>query len=244
MKTTLTIRKGMLILLGMAFLIPAMRGENKQIISSFPVKHIKINELTFANFFTDTLPSRHCRIDSLPSEALSFGERQALIYMREEEYLACDVYTTLSKLYAKPIFSNISYSESRHTDLIQSLLEKYKIEDPAANHETGKFTNPRLQFLYNKLVENGAMSLLDGLIAGATIEDLDIFDLKNYLNSIDNQDIILVFNSLMRASRNHMRAFNNNIVSMDDKYTPQYLTQDEFNTIIEGQQERGSANIK
>ena len=208
MKTKLTIRKGILILLGMVFMIPTMSGENKMIISS-----------------------------------LSFEERQALIYMREEEYLAYDVYTTLSKLYAKPIFSNISNSELRHTDLILSLLEKYKIDDPAANHITGKFMDPGLQSLYNTLVDKGSRSLLDGLIVGATIEDLDIFDLKNYLNSIDNEDITVAFNNLMRASRNHMRAFNNNIVSMDYKYTPQYLTTDEFNAIIGGQHERGSATI-
>jgi len=40
-----------------------------------------------------------------------------------------------------------------------------------------------------------------------------------------------------------MRAFINNIVFMDYKYTPQYLTTDEFNAIIGGQHERGSAPI-
>ncbi len=46
-------------------------------------------------------------IDSLPYEELSDEEIEALMLMREEEYLAHDVYLAFSEIYTKPVFTNI-----------------------------------------------------------------------------------------------------------------------------------------
>jgi hypothetical protein len=126
-----------------------------------------------------------------------------------------------------------------HTSAVKALLDKYAIPDPAANHEPGLFSNPDLQALYNTLLQSGSASLMEALIVGATIEDLDIVDLKNLLVTVDNQDITFVFNNLMRGSRNHLRAFYGNIVFLGGTYTPQYLTPEEFNAIVTGAHETG-----
>lgn len=43
-----------------------------------------------------------------------------LLYMREEEKLARDVYITLYEKWGIPVFNNISNRESDHNDLIQA----------------------------------------------------------------------------------------------------------------------------
>jgi len=193
--------------------------------------------------FTDDLQkSGGCCIDTFPYETLSPEEMEALLVMREEEFLAHDVYIALSQLYTKPIFRNIARSEQRHTDAVKMLIDKYSLPDPAANHITGTFSNPDLQSLYNSLVALGSTSLMNGLIVGATIEDLDIFDLINYLAITDNQDMTFVFNNLMRGSRNHLRAFYANILFLGGSYTPQYLTQAQFDAIVNSKHERGQGN--
>ena len=68
-----------------------------------------------------------------------------------------------------------------------------------------------MQTLYDTLVEQGKYSLLDALMVGATIEDLDIKDLQEFSSQIDNEDILLVYSNLERGSRNHMRSFIKNI---------------------------------
>lgn len=179
------------------------------------------------------------QLNALPYEALSDEERNSLIYMREEEKLARDVYLTLNTKWNTNVFSNISSSEQTHMDAIMMLLKKYGITDPAGTNAIGVFSNQTLQGLYTQLVAQGNASLLAAYKTGATIEDLDIFDLKTALTKIDNQDIKLVYDNLTKGSRNHLRAYYRNILNAGGSYIPQYITQAEFDAIIAGQTETG-----
>ena len=123
---------------------------------------------------------------------LSLGEINSLVYMREEEKLARDVYGTLYQRWKSNIFNNISSSEQTHMDAILHLLQRYNLPDPVASNEVGVFTNTILQDLYNQLVIKGNSSLSNAFQVGATIEDLDIFDLTQAMILVDNQDISLV----------------------------------------------------
>lgn len=180
------------------------------------------------------------KIDSFPKESLSEMERSSLILMREEEKLARDVYLLLYSKWGSRPFSNISASEQTHMDAVLTLLNKYNIPDPVGTNGNGVFQNADLQKFYNQLAALGVKSNLDGFKAGATIEDLDIFDLKRLSRQIDNQDILYVYSNLERGSRNHMRAFVRNIDKLNGSYVPQYLTPEEFEAIISSDMERGN----
>jgi len=179
------------------------------------------------------------QITSLPNEPLSSAELASLTFMREEEKLARDVYITLYNKWAVNIFNNISASEQTHMDALLMLLNKYGLTDPAASDAIGVFTNTTLQNLYSRLVEQGNISALEAYKVGATIEDLDIFDLKNALINNDNQDIKLVYDMLSKGSRNHLRSFYKSILNAGGSYTPQYITQAEFSAIISSSMETG-----
>jgi hypothetical protein len=179
------------------------------------------------------------QITSLPNEPLNSTELTSLSVMREEEKLARDVYITLYNKWGVNIFTNISSSEQTHMDAILMLLNKYKLKDPVGSNAVGVFTNTTLQTLYNQLVAQGNTSVLEAYKVGATIEDLDIFDLKTALISIDNQDIRLVYDMLTKGSRNHMRSFYKNVLNVGGTYTPQFITQAEFDAIINSAMETG-----
>lgn len=172
------------------------------------------------------------QVNNLPKEPLNADEWSTLPFMREEEKLARDVYIYLYSKWQVNIFNNISSSEQTHMDAVLNLLNKYNLADPVSNNGPGIFTNPLLQNLYNQLIQQGSISLIDGLKAGATIEDLDIYDLKTALTKIDNQDIRLVYENLMKGSRNHLRSFYSTILSNGGTYTSQYISQTEFDAII------------
>ena len=120
-------------------------------------------------------------INQLPTEELSLEEELGLVRMREEEKLARDVYAAFYDVWQKPVFKNISMSEQRHMNAVKVLVDKYELADPVTDSTAGVFTAPEFTALYQPLVEQGSTSLIDALTVGATIEDLDIYDLQELL---------------------------------------------------------------
>ena len=179
------------------------------------------------------------QITSLPKEPLNSTELSSLSFMREEEKLALDVYITLYNKWGVNIFTNISSSEQTHMESVLLLLNKYSLTDPVGTNPVGVFNNTLLHVLYNQLVAQGNTSVLEAYKVGATIADLYIFDLKKALVNIDNQDIRLVYDMLPKGSRNHLRSFYRNVLNAGGTYTPQYITQAEFDVIINSAMETG-----
>lgn len=165
-------------------------------------------------------------------------EHAGLIYMYEEEKLARDVYTTLANQYHAPIFNKIGASEQRHMEAVQSLLQAYQITVPSGD-TTGVFTDEKLAELYRQLVIQGEQSYIDALQVGATIEDLDIYDLQQYIAGTKNLAILRVYQNLAKGSRNHIRAFTGQLQANNVEYTAQYLDKQTLDTILATAKERG-----
>ena len=170
---------------------------------------------------------------------LSAEESAALLYMREEEKLAHDVYVTLYAQWDLPVFQNISQSEQTHTDAVKTLIDRYGLADPTSS-SVGVFTNPELQALYTDLVARGSQSLAEALKVGAAIEEIDILDLEERLAQTDNADIQQVFNNLMNGSTNHLRAFISTLnTQTGETYQPQYLSPEAYQAIVNGSMGNG-----
>ncbi len=179
------------------------------------------------------------RIAVLPIATLTTPEIDGLLWMREEEKLAHDVYATLGDLWESRIFENIARAETTHADAVLTLLERYAIADPAAGNPVGVFADPSIQALYDDLVARGRTSLVEALTVGALIEDLDISDLQQ--RATDTPDIALVYDELERGSQNHLRAFVRNLDRQGASYAPTYISQQEFDSIISSPTEQGHA---
>lgn len=145
------------------------------------------------------------------ADGLTDTEKSWLSYMREEEKLARDVYLFLYDKWQSRIFKNISGSEQTHMDAIKTLLDRYGIPDPAAGKGPGEFTNLELQALYNELILDGSVSLVDALHVGIFIEETDIDDLEAGIASTTHKDIKTVYSNLLGGSLNHLEAFNSNL---------------------------------
>jgi hypothetical protein len=96
------------------------------------------------------------QLDALPLATLTPEQEAGLLQMREEEKLAHDVYVALYDLWQLKPFSNISAAEQTHSDAVKALLDRYGLDDPAADRAAGEFTDPTLQSLYDSLVEQGS----------------------------------------------------------------------------------------
>lgn len=178
----------------------------------------------------------------LPEQSIESWEAENLIHLIEEEKLARDVYLTLAEKWDLPVFANIAESEGRHMQAVLTLLTKYDLPSPVQSDEIGVFSNVKFQELYMMLVEKGSQSLVNALIVGATIEDMDIADIQEMLGKTDNEDMKILFQNLMRGSRNHMRSFYSNLLLYGGTYQPEYITAEEFESIINSDMERGFSN--
>ena len=172
---------------------------------------------------------------------LTVGDAVAvdLVFLREEEKLARDVYITLGERWGLLILANISASEQQHMDAVLQLLQAAGIPDPAAGMGVGEFTNAELGALYVELVDSGTVSSVDALFVGATIEDLDLFDLAGMAERTQDPRILTVYESLMKGSRNHLRSFVEHLTAAGVTYQPQFIDEATFEAVVTSPAEHG-----
>ena len=155
-----------------------------------------------------------------------------LIFMREEEKLARDVYRTLDGLWGHRTFANITNAEQQHMDSIKVIMDQYGVVDPVMDDGTGIFVNSTLQNLYNELIARGSTSLVEALHAGALVEEVDIKDLWNAIDETESIDLKILYGNLVNGSYNHLKAFVGAIENLGVTYTAQLLESAEVEQIL------------
>ncbi|PRZ22141.1 DUF2202 domain-containing protein [Flavobacterium granuli] len=187
----------------------------------------------FIAFITGLLFS-NCTNDNVNTDTvvtLTQNEINDLKFLREEEKLARDVYIYSYNKYKLAIFNSISQSEQTHMNSVLSLLNKYGIPDPSSV-QMGIFVNQDLQVLYNNLISQSNISLIEALKVGATIEDLDINDIDDFIINTSKSDLLTVYNNLTCGSKNHIRSFTTELSNNEASYEPQFISSEEYNSII------------
>ena len=158
-------------------------------------------------------------------------EEKDLLFMREEEKLARDVYIFAYSQWGNTVFDSISESEQEHTDKILALLVKYNLEDPALEAE-GEFNDEELQHLYNDLIGEVQNSEISALYVGTAIEEIDMIDILDAIERTDNRDIKTVYENLLDGSKSHLRAYVNALAAKGITYEPRFIDLDFYNEII------------
>ena len=140
------------------------------------------------------------------AQALTPTEASGVLYMKQEEKLARDVYQALAVRWDHVTFRNIAIAEQRHMDAIDGLIARFGLNDTSPV-EPGRFSIPELQNLHDRLVAQGGVSLAEALRVGGLIEQTDIDDLQEALAAAVDPAIRRVFSHLLRASFQHRSAF-------------------------------------
>ena len=174
-------------------------AENETKSAELPVPFILSGDVVDA-------PIPVCTISGEVTETESSG----LLFMREEEKMARDVYAYLAEKYNLPVFRNITKSENVHMTAILRLMTAFNIPDNSSN-DAGVFVNEHINELYKQLIEMGNLSEIDALKVGVLIEQTDIADLQKELESIENSSIKTVYSNLLKGSEAHLKAFTWNL---------------------------------
>ena len=143
---------------------------------------------------------------------ISETEIADLLFMREEEQMAHDLYTSWSGMYSLPVFGNIAQAEETHASEIQFLIDRYNLTAGRIGNLSTGYENPAIQALSASLADQGNQSLTDALKAGVMIEEQDISDLDKTLANTTREDLKVVYGNLRNGSENHLNAFNKQLL--------------------------------
>ncbi len=202
-----------------------------------------LTALTLFTYQVDARPvATNSGVANNMEQSLTPVQKDRLLWMREEEKLARDVYRDLYNYWQAPVFNQIAQAEQRHMQQTINLLQRYAIADPLTDDSVGVFTQTALSNLYSRLTAQGKQSLNDAWRVGAYIEELDIKDLKETLATTQQPDLTMVYNQLWRGSRNHLRAFASQLTVNGANYPAQVLNQAEVNDILSSSIEPGMHN--
>lgn len=176
--------------------------------------------------------------------ALTPEETATLLFVREEEKMARDVYLSLYDLWGSQIFQNIALgSEQQHMDSVLLLINNLGLTDPVVSDAVGDFTDPEIDDLYDELVDRGDESLAEALKVGGFIEEFDMLDLQEAIDeAMDGTNqlaVIQTYTNLLCGSRNHLRAFVGQYESTTGTdYVAQVLDQTSVDTLADSPQEQ------
>jgi len=163
-----------------------------------------------------------------------------LIRLYEEEILAHDLYVALGEKFTDVMpLQNIPRSESRHRDALAEVLKAEGIKLPQAP-KGRRFATDGLDELFAKWLADGRKSAANACLAGVRLEDHDIADLRKAQADFPKHKEVL--GQLEAASNNHLRAFHRNLVSRGGKYTPEALSEADFDTILNGSNHCGGGS--
>ena len=179
-----------------------------------------------------------CTVDPLTEVEIPL-----VIQMRQEEKMARDVYQTLNETWTSDVVARIAASEQRHMDAIAKVIATQDMNDPITDDTVGVYPDANFVDLYNSLTEQGSASYIEALKVGAYIEELDIMDLEASLTDVTNEQLIRVFTNLLRGSRNHLRAFVSALALEGETYSPQIMSQEDYDSIINAGVERGNGRM-
>ena len=170
---------------------------------------------------------------------VSHADQTNLLFMREEEKMARDLYVEMHRLWGASVFRSIAGEKQEHMDAMARLLTRYQLPDPVGADVPGKYLNTALATLYQTLMQQGKQSLDEALRASALQEEIIILDLDVSMKATTQTDIKGVYSELLRDSYNHLRAFVHGLELRGTPYQGSRLPQTTIDAIVHGPTNQG-----
>jgi len=168
---------------------------------------------------------------ALPAGTLSAAEIQDVLQLQEEEKFEHDLFTTLygenPDLLQLQMLGQSAAAEMNADNVV---LQRYGITYTPL--DTGQFSNPNLQYLYNTMIGNASILPSDILSTVAQSEELHIADLSGAITRTDNPDLKYVYSHQLALDRNDLREIASELRARGVAYSPQYITPQAYNAII------------
>jgi len=177
------------------------------------------------------------------AQKLSIDESIALLYVHDKELLSYRMNMLMDAVWKKSKFKSLSAAENSHLALIHTLMRQNDLSDNIFDAGEDRFLDPTLNHAVIALSQMGTSSVVDALIATASVEESAVVELdllRSYIGHL--KDIDRIFDYLGMASRNHLRSIVSSLAELGHTYEPVYMTTDFFDFIIDHSYETDLAN--
>jgi len=158
---------------------------------------------------------------------LSNTEKAGLLQMVEIEKLHHDVYLCMSENNQCEIFDELCSCDKNFMDQLSEKVDKYKLENPITERETGIYADPDIQAKYNEflIISNG--QLQDFLAFAKQIEEYGLASLTTRMAQVDgNEDIAEIYTDMKEQSQCQLESIVNKIDHQDTVRHPGNLPDD------------------
>lgn len=163
---------------------------------------------------------------SYDAEPLSINEVQSLIRVVWAEKLLHDLAYELGERYDLVYMKDIARSEQTHLDAMNSLFVRYELSSRLVGYSRGEYGDAAMKTYYDSLLLKAMESESLALVQMQRGLESDLEILESDRGLIDNKDVGLVYDNLMRGTRNHMRVLHRKMVAMGAKYEPTMVKAD------------------
>lgn len=179
-------------------------------------------------------------IDALPYRYPDAVARDALRFAVQQEKLGRDLFLLYYDVWGDGRFLDLHEAEASHRHAAAWLLDKYGIADPAHGLPDGAYADLDLQWAWDDWSSAGAAHFTEALISGATLVEWSIDELETQqVFEVDTPDVHFLYDSLLLASRNHLRLLVDWLADHGVPYHPVYLSDGEYLDIVGTPIERG-----
>lgn len=143
-----------------------------------------------------------------PAEGGDLTGEQAdtLVAVAEEHALGSALYAAFADQYDTRVIDRIATAEARQWDALATVLERYGMDDVAAELTDGQFSD-QLQARYEQLLADGSVDLQAALTVGQTLEQSQATGLEQALDLVNPADVTMVYEHLLAASDRQLTAF-------------------------------------
>lgn len=147
--------------------------------------------------------------DDLDTGTMTDAQKAQLSDYAELEKLSHDVYVALAEETGDYRFERIATSESQHLAALQTVMERYGVEDPTDGLADGEFASSEVTAQYKEYVADGSKSLDAALEVAKEIETDDIAELEKAAEGLDEAPAAQqVYEHLAAASQMHLDVFS------------------------------------
>lgn len=162
--------------------------------------------------------------------ASDFNEK-LLLKLYQEEKMSHDLLGEYYDRWQLEVFNSVKERDKKHVWCMDMVINRYGYTNNQPQ-ETGKFTDKKLQKIYNELTVKGSISDLSALEAAAYIKERSISKLRERIQMQSDPYIIMIIYLIEKAAQKQFRAFVESLKISGSDYTPVLLTEDEYNNII------------
>lgn len=164
---------------------------------------------------------------------LTPADEESLKYLYESILMTGEILRNSYEKWGVPEFNNVSRTEFSRVDTIMTIMDEYNIKDPAVHHQTGIYFNPEIQQWHNENLGNAVSSYDDALVTAIRIEEKIIYDIQQHTTKgISNNDIRILYTKLNAGAANHLKIFYQLLMNRGKTYSPEYLSQPEFEKLL------------